>query len=249
MTVPKGPLPLSIHTLLAFALVLIIPAPLDAQQTNSDTTSVDSVEPPNPVISEKRYRVEVIVFNYLGPISSNGEIWHRVSPFEFSPESYRPEPMVEEEDSNELINEPSSPIEFTELEALLPYLSKLHADSRYEVVTYMAWTQPLYEKKESIPVQLTSSTGVEPINEITPFTKSALTGSAQLFENRLLFVDIDIKNDFDSGLVDFSDPTSAIESPAGTHRIQEKRRVKLNEIHYFDHPFFGALFRVSREEP
>ncbi|MCG8324602.1 MAG: peptidoglycan binding protein CsiV [Thiotrichales bacterium] len=29
-------------------------------------------------------------------------------------------------------------------------------------------------------------------------------------------------------------------------RIRESRKIKLNEVHYFDHPLFGALIQVSR---
>ena len=248
MTVSKGPL--SCFLALAFAFVLIVSARLNAQQTDSDTADTEPVAAPSvPVISEKRYRVEVIVFNYHGPISSNGEIWHRVSPFEFSPESYRSASHTQKEDSIEVADETNSPIKFTELKALLPYLSKLHTDSRYEVVTHAAWTQPLYEKNESVRVELTPSLSVDPVNEVTSFRQPTVTGSVQIFENRLLFVDLDIKNNFESGLIDYSNPTSTTESPTGIHQIKEKRRVKLNEIHYFDHPFFGALVRVSREEP
>ena len=32
------------------------------------------------------------------------------------------------------------------------------------------------------------------------------------------------------------------------YRMVEKRRLKLNELHYFDHPRFGVLLRVSRLE-
>ena len=247
MMIPKGSLPYLLT--LALAFVITVPIPLDAQQTDSDTTDTEPVAAPSiPVTTEKQYRVEVIVFNYHGPISANGEIWHRVSPFEFSPESYRVTSLPEEEDSIELTNEPNNPIQFTELNALLPYLSKLHSDSRYEVATYSAWTQPLYEKNESVRVELVPPIDADSINEVSPFREPTATGSVQIFENRLLFVDIDIQNNFDSGLVDYSNPSSASDSPTGIHRIKEKRRVKLNEIHYFDHPFFGALVRVSREE-
>jgi len=31
-------------------------------------------------------------------------------------------------------------------------------------------------------------------------------------------------------------------------RLQESRRIKLNELHYFDHPLFGVILQVSRIE-
>ena len=32
-------------------------------------------------------------------------------------------------------------------------------------------------------------------------------------------------------------------------RMKEKRRLKLNEKHFFDHPKFGLIMQVSRLEP
>jgi len=33
----------------------------------------------------------------------------------------------------------------------------------------------------------------------------------------------------------------------GTYaQMKETRRIKLNELHYFDHPLFGVLMRVTR---
>ena len=211
-----------------------------AQQTNPSNASATSST------QEKRYLVEVIVFNYNGSISAAGEIWHRISPIEYSPEHFTSEESAVEELSP--ADELKDPVEYTELKELLPYLSKLVADPRYEVVTFTAWTQPLFEKKSAIRVELGPVLDpVLTIDEGTPFSGPAIEGSLQLFENRLLFVDLDLRNEIvnsDSGLLSV-DSAQAIKN-SGTFRIQEKRRVKLNEIHYFDHPFFGALVRVSR---
>ena len=213
-----------------------------AQQTNTSDASA------TPSTQEKRYLVEVIVFNYNGSISAAGEIWHRTSPIEYSPEHFTSEGSAVEESILGPADEPKDPVEYTDLKELLPYLSKLVADPRYGVVTFTAWTQPLFEKKSAIRVELGPVRDpVLTIDESTPFSGPAIEGSLQLFENRLLFVDLDLRNEIDnndSGLLNV-DSAQAIQN-SGTFRIQEKRRVKLNEIHYFDHPFFGALVRVSR---
>ena len=31
--------------------------------------------------------------------------------------------------------------------------------------------------------------------------------------------------------------------------LKETRRIKLNEIHYFDHPMYGVILQVSRLNP
>jgi hypothetical protein len=37
-------------------------------------------------------------------------------------------------------------------------------------------------------------------------------------------------------------------TPESRYRINERRRVRFNEQHYFDHPRFGLLLRVERSE-
>jgi hypothetical protein len=54
-------------------------------------------------------------------------------------------------------------------------------------------------------------------------------GFIKIYAEQLLFANIDL--DFEG------------------YRMQEKRRLKLNEKHYFDHPKFGILLQVSRLEP
>lgn len=45
------------------------------------------------------------------------------------------------------------------------------------------------------------------------------------------------------------DGNPAWAEPGGpVYRLQERRRLKLDELHYFDHPAFGALVQVSRIE-
>jgi len=69
-----------------------------------------------------------------------------------------------------------------------------------------------------------------------PYSKSAahivdgaaLNGWVKVFAKSLLFAHIDLVHN-------------------GT-RIKEKRRLKLNEVHYFDNESFGLLLRVSRSE-
>jgi hypothetical protein len=53
-------------------------------------------------------------------------------------------------------------------------------------------------------------------------------GFIKIYAEQLLFANIDL--DFNG------------------YRMQEKRRLKLNEKHYFDHPKFGILLQVSRLE-
>jgi hypothetical protein len=39
-----------------------------------------------------------------------------------------------------------------------------------------------------------------------------------------------------------------VENPVDYVRLNETRRIRLNELHYFDHPMFGVILQVSRYE-
>lgn len=72
--------------------------------------------------------------------------------------------------------------------------------------------------------------------ESLPYSRSAayhaignkINGWFKIYATQLLFANIDL--DFNG------------------YRINEKRRLKLNEKHFFDHPKFGILIQVSRLE-
>ncbi|MEO0369030.1 MAG: CsiV family protein, partial [Pseudomonadota bacterium] len=72
--------------------------------------------------------------------------------------------------------------------------------------------------------------------ESLPFSQSAsmsfyedsLKGWVKIYAKTLLYINLDL--DLDG------------------FRMNEKRRVKLNEKHFFDHPKFGVLMQVSRLE-
>jgi len=70
-----------------------------------------------------------------------------------------------------------------------------------------------------------------PISEAATvsFSEVDLSGWVRVYARQLLFANIDL--DFNG------------------YRMREKRRIKLDEQHYFDHPKFGILMQVSRLEP
>jgi len=60
-------------------------------------------------------------------------------------------------------------------------------------------------------------------------TEPPLTGWIKTYAKQLLYLNLDL--DYEG------------------YRLNEKRRIKLNEKHFFDHPKFGVLAQVSRLEP
>ena len=75
-------------------------------------------------------------------------------------------------------------------------------------------------------------------------------GTIRLRSSSFLHVDVDIayfpaflskKNELDN-----ESSSTFVQQQADYVRLRETRKIKLNEIHYFDHPIFGVILRVSR---
>ncbi len=96
--------------------------------------------------------------------------------------------------------------------------SRLMARKNYYPLLQKAWIQPVQENSTSIAVKIRDSQGM-------------VDGFIRIKRGHLLHFIADIEYS--------SDELNQI------YRINEKRRFKLNEFHYLDHPKFGVVFHVS----
>lgn len=105
----------------------------------------------------------------------------------------------------------------------------LENSGRHHVLAHLRWQQSAEAKSVSKPVKI-SNTG------------SGLDGSLRFYLSRFLILDLNLAlRDAQSGGI-FS---GVSEKDATVYRLNEPRRIKASETHYFDHPKFGALVRVS----
>lgn len=95
---------------------------------------------------------------------------------------------------------------------------RLKQSRNYRPLLHQSWIQPALANRINAPYLVTNRNGVE--------------GVIRLQRGQYLYVITDME----------------YRAPSGTHRLREKRRVLLNETHYFDHPAFGVLIRVSPVE-
>lgn len=102
----------------------------------------------------------------------------------------------------------------------------LENSGRHHVLAHLTWRQNVEAKSASKPVQITGAAG-------------ELDGALRFYLSRFLFVDINL-NLREAGAAG-SEPGKEIP----VYRLNEHRRVKIAEVHYFDHPKFGALVRVA----
>ncbi len=100
--------------------------------------------------------------------------------------------------------------------------SRLSRARSYHAFYYESWQIEVRSDQVSLPIHVSSST-------------QNLEGWIKIQRGNLLHVVTD---------VEYS-PSHTDESEGLIYRIAEKRRVLLNEVHFLDHPYFGALVKVS----
>jgi hypothetical protein len=107
----------------------------------------------------------------------------------------------------------------------------LAAAHGYHVLLYRAWRQAAYDRQHAVdyPVQSMSGSG------------DSVEGTVTLVRERFLHLDID--------LLLHAASTGPASAPDGTgspvYRLTENRRIRSDEIQYFDHPRFGVIARVT----
>lgn len=99
--------------------------------------------------------------------------------------------------------------------------SKLARGKGYHPIMYEAWTQKVNSNSYSRAIRIRNQEGT-------------IDGFFMLQRGHLVHMIADIE---------YSPNEYEEDSPI--YRLNEKRRFKLNDTHYFDHPKFGILARVS----
>lgn len=125
--------------------------------------------------------------------------------------------------------------------------NELKFSRNYRPLLHMAWEQPALNQSHARNVRIMKiendgQTGIDPVIKID--------GIIRIRSAQFLHADVD--------LLYFVNPLSAsfIQSnaggdPASTIQVEfaelkETRKMKLNELHYFDNPVFGLLLWISR---
>lgn len=102
--------------------------------------------------------------------------------------------------------------------------ARLRRSRDFRPLLHMAWTQAALDPDKAgwVPVRGQAEDGTR------------IDGSARLAVSRYLHLKLEMKADMPD---------------KGNFALTQSRRMKSGEIHYFDHPEFGALVRVIREPP
>jgi hypothetical protein len=103
---------------------------------------------------------------------------------------------------------------------------KLQNDSEYRLLTHKHWVQNAEAKSTTKPIRIDNSA-------------TGLDGVLKFYISRFLHIELDLAYREGGGML------TGTESTDPTYRISEQRRLKSREVHYFDHPKFGALVRIA----
>lgn len=246
------------HTLALLTLLLFAASPCFAQSEESDTGDDEAA----PGQQRKQYLVEVIIFEYLGPDSSAGETFDSLVVSDYFPSS-----SFDIEEYNRV----NKLVSYTNMNHLAGALQRLSNAEQYRVMKRLAWTQPLLNREEAIDIDVGSESGsdLRSLDETaSQLASDQLAGSVRVFGDHLLFVELNIRARLDrrrrntnredepDGQTSDNGFTSVLSSGSresrqtgprfNTYHIAERRRIKLEEYHYFDHPYLGAIVSVWR---
>lgn len=120
----------------------------------------------------------------------------------------------------------------------------------YEPLAHLGWVQLAKNTEEAIPYQIANQSDAQ----------VGITGTVTLYKERYLHLALDLA--LESELSDdasapaaeippervFGLGTSVNEAPqrtSATHRLQQSRRVRVSNTHYFDHPLFGVIAKIN----
>ncbi len=181
----------------------------------------------NSAFAANWYRVELLLFEHLDS-NTGGEVW----------DTNRELPDLER--SIELIDavpgDEEGLIAFQKLASSQKQLSgvftALKVSRQYRPILHTAWQQPGMRGRNARRVRITAGDEFQ----------TKVDGSVRIRSSQYLHVDVDLVYFINA----FADLDANTETMSQFTRLIETRKIKLNEMHYFDHPLFGVVLRVGR---
>ena len=220
-----------------------------------------------PVLADW-YQVEVVLFEYTRPDADN-EWWYenpglpgRDQTIELIMNTADPVAgeTLEAADEEDLSAYLALPEEDYRLGGVR---RALEASGQYRPLLHVAWQQPGFDARRTRAIHLDNTQfEEEPPEQAEPepgeaayrpeYTPPVMIydGSVRLRRSRFLHIDVDFAY-FPEFLKrpepELAEGTADTERPQADYvRMTESRRIKPDEINYFDHPLFGLIIQVTR---
>lgn len=119
----------------------------------------------------------------------------------------------------------------------------LDRSSQYRTLAYLAWRQPVVDRLSAQPLELPAR----------PRSGAAwVDGTVKVAVERYLHLHLDLKlhlpdSTIAAGTVTAPGETVDVQTPE--IRLDEQRRMRSRELHYFDNPRFGVIALITPYEP
>ena len=187
------------------------------------------------------YQIEMIVFEHLFP-NAAGEQW------------YNNQDLPDIANSVELVTDQSGArVAYQVLPSgrhkISGVYSALKSSRDYRPIMHIAWQQPGLTRSRAKYVHIR---GTEGLNNTDSFQEDLvkIDGTVRLRGGHFLYLDIDLTyffNALSESMINSAMINENITNQLSDYtRLSESRKVKLNELHYFDHPLFGVITWVRR---
>lgn len=165
------------------------------------------------------YIVELVIFQNLDPNAVNTEYWPEDPGL----------PSVETaiEFSEATLFNPDFELLHPQVHQMTSVAARLGQSGRYRVLLHLSWKQPAFSESEAQAVHIKSvpqNTGGAIIDGTVRLHRARYL---HLNADLILFPEFDLSNLF---------------------RLRQSRRMRSNELHFFDHPVFGILAQVTPVE-
>ncbi|MHB8346725.1 MAG: CsiV family protein [Acidiferrobacterales bacterium] len=177
----------------------------------------------NPGEKSNTFEVEVLVFRNLMPSLVGNELWTQDTV----------NPVIKDLGSA-VPPAPAPPVDAVLSDAAIA----LSGNPHYQLLAHDSWIEPAQTRFASKPIRITASGPGDP---------QELDGTVRFYLNQYMHVVLHL-------LLREPAPVSG-SSISGTpsipvlYRLDDQRRIRLNQVNYFDHPMFGVLLRVTRVKP
>jgi len=175
----------------------------------------------------RQFDIELLIFQNLIE-NDAGEVWPVDYSTWFDDVVEAPAPAAQEPPAVTWLPEESF--------HLVAERNALGGSSRYRPLAYLAWRQTVSDRSQAQPLTLP-----EPETIDTPYVDGTVKVAVERYLH--LYLDLQLHLPVDAVTVENGD----IEPPE--IRLTEKRRMRSQEVHYFDNPRFGVIALITPYQP
>ena len=205
------------------------------------------------------YQVEVVVFDRLYP-DLDGEQWRH--------EEYKQRDNMVELRTGDEVSASDGQVPYMVLPSSRNRLSGVYnilkRSGEYRPLIHVSWQQPPTERNRArfVHIQKLEGEQVIPVTGATDDNKEPefiesfiqpdriIDGAIRVRSGYYLHVDVDLSYFTqlppENKIVRSSEELNQSNYEKSVIHLKETRKVKLNEIHYFDNPLFGVIIQISR---